>query len=138
MSVPRRSAFLRFVVVNVVNTGIYYGLYLLLLLVLPYVLANVLALGAAILLAYAGNARWTFGTAMSGRALLAFVAGNGATTVLRTLVLWLLVEQARMSELTAPVLATAITFPVAYVLAELAMARRTVPRHLALGSGLPG
>lgn len=138
MSVQRRSAFLRFVAVNVVNTGIYYALYLLLLLVLPYVLANVVALAAAVLLAYAANARWTFGTAMTGRSLLTFLAGNGATTVLRTLVLWLLVEQAGMSELTAPVLATAITFPIAYVLAELAMLGRAVPRRLVVRSGLPG
>ena len=124
MSPERRSVLLRFVAVNVLNTGAYYGLYLLLLLVLPYVLANVVALAAAVLLAYAGNARWTFGTPMSGRSLLGFAAGNLATTVLRTLVLWLLVEQAGMSEVTAPVLATAVTFPVAYVLAELAMLGR--------------
>ncbi len=121
MTVLRDPALLRFVVVNAVNTGVYYLLYLLLLLVMPYVAANVAALAVAIALAYVMNARWAFRVELTGRSLAGFLAGNLTTTVLRTLVLWLLVEHAALGERVAPVLATALTLPAAFLLTRLAM-----------------
>ncbi len=121
MTVPPSRVFLRFVAVNAVNTGLYYLLYLLLLLAMPYVAANVVALAVAVALAYLMNARWAFQVDLTGRSLAAFVAGNLTTTVLRTLVLWVLVEFAGLGERVAPILATALTLPAAFVLTRLAM-----------------
>jgi len=111
----------RFITVNVLNTGLYYLLYLLLLQVMPYVAANIAALAVAVVLAYLLNARWAFQVGMSGRSLLMFVVSNLTTTGLRTLVLWVLVEFAALTERVAPLLATAITLPVAFVLTALVM-----------------
>lgn len=122
----RTRVFTRFVVVNAVNTALYYGLYLLLLVAMPYVLANVAALVAAILAAYVMNARWAFQVRLTGRSLVAFVVSNLTTTVLRTFVLWLLVAFAGMGEWLAPLVATALTLPVAFLLTSLAMSDRPV------------
>jgi putative flippase GtrA len=120
--------FVRFVVVNVLNTGVYYLLYLLFLRVMPYVVANVIALVVAIVLAYLLNARYAFQVRMTGRSLVTFGVSNLSTTVLRTLVLWVLVEFLALNEQLAPLVATALTLPVAFVLTKVAMAERAVPQ----------
>jgi putative flippase GtrA len=138
VTVLRNPVLLRFVAVNAVNTGVYYLVYLAFLLVVPYVAANVAALVVAIALAYVANARWTFQVELTGRSLVAFAAGNLTTTVLRTSVLWLLVEGAGMGERVAPVLATALTLPVAFALTRLAMGDRglrTPARPVTVGAG---
>lgn len=127
-----RRLFIRFVVVNVVNTGAYYLLYLLFLLAVPYVLANVAALAISILLAYLANARFAFRVRMTGRSLAMFVSSNLVTTVLRTLVLWLLVEFLGTSEQIAPILATGITLPVAFLLTKVAMTQQRLRPRPAL------
>jgi putative flippase GtrA len=125
--VDRARVFARFVVVNVVNTGVYYLLYLLLLLAMPYVVANVVALALAIVLAYFMNARWAFRVRLTGRTLTMFLVSNLTTTVLRTLVLWLLVEFGVLDERWAPIAATALTLPVAFLLTSFAMADPGAP-----------
>jgi putative flippase GtrA len=113
--------FVRFVVVNVLNTLLYYALYLLFLLVVPYVVANVLALGIAIVLAYLMNARYAFQVRMTGRSLLSFMITNLTTMGLRTLVVWQLVALQVTGERLAPLVATAVTLPIAFVLTKLVM-----------------
>ena len=123
----RARVLTRFVVVNVVNTGVYYVLYLLLLLAVPYVAANVAALAVAIVLAYLMNARWAFRVRPTGRSLRMFLVSNLTTTALRTLVLWLLVEFRVLDEQWAPIAATALTLPIAFLLTSFAMVDPAVP-----------
>ncbi|WP_324274264.1 GtrA family protein [Blastococcus brunescens] len=119
-----RRTFLRFLVVNAVNTALYWGLYLLLLFVLPYLVANTVALVLAVLAAYLLNARYAFQVDASGRSLVLFLGANGTTIVLRTAVVWVLVEKLAASQELAPLLAVIVTTPVAYVLTRLAMTTR--------------
>ena len=113
--------FVRFVVVNVLNTALYYLLYLLFLLVVSYVVANVLSLGIAIGLAYLMNARYAFQVRMTGRSLVSFLVTNLTTMGLRTAVVWLLVELHLTGERLAPLVAVAVTLPVAFLLTKLVM-----------------
>jgi putative flippase GtrA len=130
------GVFLRFVVVNVVNTGLYWGLYLVLLLVTPYFVANALALVIAVLAAYVANARYAFGVQTSRGSLAKYLVANGTTVVLRMGVVWLLVEVLALPAQLAPPAGVAITTPVAYLLTKWAMAARPArPVALAAESG---
>jgi putative flippase GtrA len=121
----RRSAvFLRFVVVNVLNTFLYWALYLLLLLVMPYFWANALALVIAVLAAYVLNARYAFRVRASRWSLVMYLITNGTTIVLRSAVVWVLVEHLSLAEGLAPPVAVAVTLPVAFILTKLAMTER--------------
>lgn len=111
----------RFIIVNGVNTALYWGLYLGLLLVLPYMAANLASLAVAVLIAYWLNARFAFRVGMNGRALAGFVAGQGVVIMLRTVAVWLLVEVAGLAAPLAPPIAVAVALPVAFVVSKLAM-----------------
>jgi putative flippase GtrA len=129
-AVGKGAVFLRFVVVNVLNTFLYWGLYLLLLLVMPYVWANAVALGIAILAAYVANARYAFRVRASRRSLWLFLMTNGTTMALRTAVVWLLVEHLSLPEQLAPPVAVVVTLPLAFGLTSLVMTDR--PRSAAV------
>ena len=123
----KRAVFLRFVVVNVLNTALYWGLYLVLLLVMPYVWANAVALVVAVLAAYLANARYAFRVSASRRSLWLFLVTNGTTMVLRTAVVWFLVEHLSVAEELAPGIAVVVTVPIAFVLTSLVMVERPRP-----------
>ncbi len=76
--------FTRCVVVNGLNTGLYWGLQLALLVVLPYMAASLVSMTIAVVVAYWLNARFAFRVGMNGRALAGFVAGQALTIALRT------------------------------------------------------
>jgi putative flippase GtrA len=121
--------FVRFLVVNGVNTGLYWALYLALLLVLPYLAANTVSLVVAVLVAYWLNARYAFRVAMNGRALAGFAAGQAVTVLLRTAVVWALVDVLSVDERLAPPIAVLVALPVAFLLTKAVMAppRARVP-----------
>lgn len=131
MSLRPSGEFVRFVVVNGVNTVLYWGLYLALLIVLPYMAANVVSLVVAVLIAYWLNARFAFRVGMSGKALAGFVAGQGVTVLLRTGLVWGLVELLHLDERLAPPVAVALALPVAFLLTRIVMApaKERVPAH---------
>lgn len=127
MSRRAGGEFVRFVVVNGVNTLAYWGLYLALLVVLPYMAANTVSLAVAVVLAYWLNARFTFRVGLSGRALAGFVAGQGVTILLRTALVWLMVELAGLPEAFAPPVAVALAMPVAFAVTKLALSPAASP-----------
>jgi putative flippase GtrA len=122
------AVFLRFVLVNALNTGLYWGLYLVLLLVTPYLVANAVALVIAVLVAYVANARYAFGVSASRSSLVKYIVVNGTTTLLRMGVVWLLVEPLSLDQHLAPPAAVAITTPIAYLMTRWAMAASTATR----------
>lgn len=122
------GVFVKFVLVNVLNTGIYWGLYLLFLLAMPYFWANGLALVIAVALAYVGNARFAFGVSTSRTNLVKYLVANGTTIVVRMVVVWVLVGPLPLPEEWAPPVAVALSMPVAYLLTRWAMAERASPR----------
>ncbi|MFD2090349.1 GtrA family protein [Blastococcus deserti] len=127
MSTPRRKrlgVFARFVLVNALNTGLYWGLYLALLPVAPYMVANGIALAVAVLVAYVANARYAFRVGTSRWSLVMYLVTNGTTVVLRSAVVWVLVEVLSLSEVLAPPVAVVVTMPVAFGLTRWAMRER--------------
>lgn len=118
------AVFARFVVVNALNTGLYWALYLLLLQAMSYFWANALALVIAVLAAYVLNARYAFRVRASRWSLVMYLITNGTTIVLRSAVVWVLVEWLSLPEELAPPVAVAVTLPVAFVLTKLAMTER--------------
>jgi putative flippase GtrA len=121
---PELAVFARFVLVNALNTALYWGLYLLLLPVAPYLLANTIALVVAVLVAYVANARYAFKVSTSRWSLVMYLGTNGTTVVLRTVVVWVLVDLLALSPALAPPVAVAVTMPVAFVLTGWAMRER--------------
>jgi putative flippase GtrA len=115
------GTFLRFVLVNVLNTVLYWGLYLVLLLALPYFAANALALVVAVLVAYLANARYAFRVSASRWSLVLYLVTNGTTVLLRMAVVWALVDGLSLPESLAPPVAVAVTTPIAFVLTRWAM-----------------
>jgi putative flippase GtrA len=124
--VDGRRTFVRFVAVNVLNTLLYWGLYLLLLPALPYLVANAVALALAVLAAYLLNVYYAFGVGASARSLLLFLAANGTTVLLRMAVVWVLVASSFVDPALAPLIAVAVSTPVAYLLTRRAMTSRPV------------
>jgi putative flippase GtrA len=122
------AVFLRFLLVNVLNTALYWGLYLLLLQVTPYPVANALALVIAALVAYVGNARYAFKVDTSRRSLVLYLTTNGTTVALRMAVVWILVDVLSIHEALVPPLAVAVTTPIAFGLTRWAMGERPARR----------
>jgi putative flippase GtrA len=120
--------FVRFVVVNVLNTVLYWGLYLLFLQVVPYLVANAAALLIAVLVAYVANARYAFRVGTSRWSLVMYLVTNGTTVALRMGVVWLLVDVLSLGEALAPPVAVAVTTPVAFVLTKWALRDRPADR----------
>ncbi|WP_158548494.1 GtrA family protein [Blastococcus sp. TF02A-26] len=119
---PQVGVFLRFLLVNGLNTGLYWGLYLALLLISPYMVANALALVISVLVAYVANARYAFGVETSRSSLARYVVANGSTIVLRMAVSWLMVDVLTVPEQIVPPVAVAVTMPAAFLLTRWAMA----------------
>lgn len=111
------ARFVRFGIVGVVNTGVYFGLYLQLRMVLPYLVAHVIAFGLAVVGSYFLNCRFTFRVKPSWRSFLLFPLSTLTNFVITTTGLYLLVEHLgfdqRWSALAAAVVAIPITFTVA-------------------------
>ena len=120
--------FARFVVVNVLNTVLYWGLYLLFLQAMPYLVANAVALLIAVLVAYVANARYAFRVGTSRWSLVMYLITNGTTVALRMGVVWLLVDVLGLGEALAPPVAVAVTTPVAFVLTKWALRDRPADR----------
>ena len=118
------TPFVRFVIVNVANTVLYYAIYLALRTVMPYLLANLIALLVAVVVAFVLNAKVAFRVQQTWRKALLFPLSNITAMVLRTAVIWLLVERLSMSEELAPLVAIAVTLPVTYVVTKAIMADR--------------
>lgn len=133
----QRAVFLRFVLVNVLNTGLYWGLYLAFLVVMPYFWANALGLVIAVLVAYVANARFAFGVTTSSENLVKYLVANGTTILVRMAVVWVLVTPLPLPEQLAPPAAVALTMPIAYLLTRWAMTARTSGRVAAEAAPAP-
>lgn len=71
---------MRFAVVGVVNTTVYYGSYLLLRLVVPYIAAHLIAIVVAMVGSFLLNCYWTFRTPPTWRKFALFPSGTWSTT----------------------------------------------------------
>jgi len=106
----------RFALVGVVNTGVYYGLYVLGLLVTGYLTAHLVALLVAMVVSYLLNVVFTYRTRPTLRTFVMYPLANLANYVLLTVGLWLLVSVMHVDERLAPVLVAVVAVPVTFLL----------------------
>lgn len=117
----------RFGLVGVVNTGVYFGLYLLLKLAVPYLAAHVLAFVPAMVGSYFLNCRFTFRTKPSLRTFLLFPLSNATNFVVTTAGLYVLVAWFALDQGIAPLLASAVAIPFTFIVARLVLLGRPKP-----------
>ena len=106
---------LRFALVGVVNTAVYYALYLVVRVPLGYLAAHFVALVVAMVVSFLLNARFTYHVRPTWRRFLLFPLGNLASYGTLTAGVVLLVALG-VSETTAPLLAAAGAIPVTFLL----------------------
>ncbi|MEU1543569.1 GtrA family protein [Actinacidiphila glaucinigra] len=114
---------IRFGMVGVANTGVYYGLYLLLPLRLPYVAAHVLAFVLGMIGSYFLTTWFTYRTRPSWRTFLLFPLTNVANFVITTGGLYPRVDVLRMGSWFAPLTGSAAAVPVTFVVSRMIMVR---------------
>lgn len=112
---------IRFGLVGVVNTGVYYVCYLLLRLEIPYLAAHITAFVVAMIASYFLNCYITFKIEPTWRTFLLFPLSNLANFVITTVGLGIAVEKIGMDQRLAPIPVTAIAIPITYVVAHYIM-----------------
>ena len=122
--------FVRFGVVGVLNTGIYYACYLVLRLVVPYIAAHVCAFAIAMVCSYFLNCYITFRTPPTWRAFLLFPLSTAANFAITTVGLPVMVQGFGMDERIAPLPVAVIAIPITYVVTHFViMGRLRDPEH---------
>ncbi|KUG55685.1 polysaccharide synthesis protein GtrA [Serinicoccus chungangensis] len=107
---------LRFVVVGVANTAVYYLLYRLLLLGMPYVAAHLLAWSGAVVFSFLANSLFTFGVRPTWRRFLAYPATTLVNLAFTTVGSVLLVEAVGLDERYATLVMGVAAVPVTFLL----------------------
>ncbi|MEO6089778.1 MAG: GtrA family protein [Umezawaea sp.] len=120
----------RFGLVGVVNTGVYYGCYLLFCLVLPIMAAHVLAFAVAMVGSYFLSCYFTFRTKPTWRKFLLFPLSNATNFVISTAGLYLLVHWVDMNSRIAPLVAAAAAIPFTFLVARFVLVNRTAESEL--------
>lgn len=108
----------RFVVVGVINTAVYYGLYLLMRSVIPYLAAHLIAIFIAMLGSFFLNCYWTFRTPPTWFKFALFPFTNATNYVVTTLGVFVLVEWFGVDQRWAPLIAAAAAIPVTFLLSR--------------------
>lgn len=109
------SRLLRFALVGVVNTGVYWGVYLLVHLVLPYMAAHVIGFGVAMVGSFFLNCRFTYRVRPTLVRFVRFPLTTATNFVCTTVGLFLLVQLLGIDTRIAPIAAAAIAVPLTYL-----------------------
>jgi len=120
----------RFGLVGVVNTGVYYGCYLLFCLAVPIMAAHVLAFVVAMVGSYFLSCYFTFRTKPTWRKFLLFPLSNATNFVVSTAGLYLLVHWLDVDTRIAPLVAAAAAIPFTFVIAQFVLVNRTAESEL--------
>lgn len=105
----------RFGLVGVVNTLVYYASYLLLVLALPYLVAHVLAFGVAMTTSFFLNCRFTYRTRPTWRKFLLYPLTVAANFLITTVGVAVLVELLDVDERVAPLIAAVAAIPLTFL-----------------------
>ena len=116
--------FLRFLVTGGINTALTYGLYLLLLPLLGYLVAYSVAYVIGIVLSYWLNSAFVFRQPMNLRTLARFPLVYVVQYILTGALLWLFVDTLGVDKRIALLAAIAVTVPVTFLAARLAILPR--------------
>jgi putative flippase GtrA len=108
----------RFGIVGVINTGVYYGLYLLFHTQVPYLVAHVCAFVLAMIGSYFLNCYVTFKTPPRWRTFLLFPLSNLANFVITTVGLKVAVSWLHVDSRIAPLPVALVAIPITYLVAH--------------------
>jgi putative flippase GtrA len=114
-------ALVRYALVGVGNAATYYVVYLLALPQVGYLTAHVLGLGAAMVVSFFLNCRFTFRVRPSWRRFLLYPASQAVNVAATTLGVVVLVG-AGVDERVAPLAAAVLAVPVSFLAARLVLA----------------
>ncbi|MEU4445943.1 GtrA family protein [Actinosynnema sp. NPDC050801] len=123
----RLRRLVRFGLVGVLNTAVYYALYLSLRTLTPYLAAHLVAFGLAMVGSYFLNCRFTFRTRPALRTFLLFPLSNATNLAVSTGGLYLLVSGLDVDQRIAPLLASAAAIPCTFLVAQLVLIGRPAP-----------
>ena len=119
-------AFPRFVIAGGLNTLLTYVLYLMLLQIMPYFWAYSVTYVVGIGLGYLINTFWVFKRQPSLRTAMAYPLTYGLNYLLGAVLLWFLVEWARIPKAAAPLIIVAVSVPVMYLITRAIFRSRPV------------
>jgi putative flippase GtrA len=114
----------RFVVVGLLNTGVYYACYLPLRTVVFYLVAHVVATAVALVGSFLLNCYWTFRSRPTWRKFVLFPLTNAANYISTTVGVVVLVEWLSVDERIAPLIAAVATIPVTFFLSRYLLVDR--------------
>jgi putative flippase GtrA len=120
----RLARILRFGVVGVINTAVYYACYLALKAFLPYLAAHVIAFVIAMIGSFFLNCLYTFRIKPTWRKFLLFPLSNLTNFVVTSVGLYVLVGRLHMNSTIAPLVAAAAAIPVTFVVAHYVLVDR--------------
>ncbi len=114
----------RFGIVGVLNTAIYYGFYLVLRTQIPYLVAHICAFVVAMTCSYFLNCYITFRTPPRWKTFLLYPLSNIASFVVTTVGLRIAVANLGLDSRIAPLIVAIIAIPITYVIAHSIMIGR--------------
>lgn len=115
---------IRFGIVGVLNTIVYYLLYLVLREFVPYLIAHAIAFVLSMVGSFFLNCYFTFRQRPTWRRFVLFPLSNLTNFVVTSVGLYVLVQFAGMSERIAPLVAASVAVPVTFVVAKLILVGR--------------
>ena len=110
------SRFFRFLVSGAINTAVTFGIYLLFLPVFSYPISYSIAYVIGIGVAYFLNRAFVFRAHQGARSALLLPLVYVAQYGIGILMLWLLIDQLKLSEEIAPLVVIVVTIPLTYLL----------------------
>ena len=115
---------IRFALVGVLNTGVYYVTYLLLVPIAPYFVAHVLAWFISITFSFLMNCRFTYHVAPTWKRYLLFPVSNLPNILFTSVGVVGLVELLHVNVRIAPLVAGICAIPLSYLLGSHLMRDR--------------
>lgn len=121
-----RSVFfevVRFGIVGVANTAVYYGVYRVLLMFISYLPAHLIAWVFSVIFSYFMSCYFTYKVRPSWKTFLAFPSTTLVNLAFTTFGTVLLVEAFEVSELVAPIICGVLAIPFTFTLAKFIFTR---------------
>lgn len=126
MSKRRWHQLVRFGMVGVANTIVYYGTYRILLVISPYLMSHLLAWSLSVVFSFFVNCRFTYRVKPTWRRFLAFPLGVATNFVFTTAGTILLVEMFNFSTSLAPLLCGIAAIPATFAVTTFALTNRRI------------
>jgi len=114
---------LRFSLIGVLNTGVYYATYLVLLTFTPYLVAHIIGWAIAMTFSFLMNCRYTYRVRPTWRRYVVFPLSNLPNLLATSVGVVALVELLGLSTRIAPLIAGICAIPFSYLLGRVLMVR---------------